>query len=321
MRKEACDTCGSCTTTKIERCTPTPEQVAACPHANLNRSGSSRAVSRIYCKDCGTYVSEEPQSEATRAVAKAPPPRPRGSPSGYSQPVGRPNVAIPIDRLMLVVTTFKGLARTYAQKTEETSISQRQLEKLLEDAIDVVQDAGDSDGAPGAKGSAPKSSRQAAAMMHVDDPPKSSGDGDALLGGELPSGAHRLYHPDLETVDPSTDRRVFALLDEGCNAGCHSVAWAKHAASAFGEAGSHRPMSELDTTNTKSYKGIGNKKSLGFRRIPWASSTSATLLMAASAPKAAFGVMRWKATHLSSSRCMPRAHSDSSRMFRPAPAR
>ena len=111
VRKETCYKCGSCTTTKIERLTPSPEQIAACPHANLNRSGSTRTVSRLYCKDGMTYVSEEPQTEATRAASKAPPPRLPGSWSGYSPPVPeRRNVAVPIDQMMLVVTTFKGLA-------------------------------------------------------------------------------------------------------------------------------------------------------------------------------------------------------------------
>ena len=78
-----------------------------------------------------------------------------------------------------------------------------------------------------------------------------------------------MYHQNLEIVNLETDHRVFALLDEGCNASCHSEAWMKHAITAFLQAGSHKPVSELDTTFKRNYKGIGDKQSLGRRAIPW----------------------------------------------------
>ena len=260
--------CGHTTTTKVEKTEPA-QAAGSCPHLNVNRSGSTRNTARVYCKDCGTYVSEEPQTPATRAAAKAGPPRSKPSPplpSGYAPPPQRRNTNIPVDQMLVVASTFKGLVRTYVQKTEETHVTQRQLEKLLEDAIDVV--ALDSDGGDR---SAPRSSGQPAiAMMHHADAPRSSGhSADANVGGSAPVGPHPLYHPNLETVDPATDPRVFALLDEGCNSSCHSEAWIRHAKAAFERVGSHKPVSELDRTNIRSYKGIGDKRSLGSRTIPW----------------------------------------------------
>ena len=131
-----------------------------------------------------------------------------------------------------------------------TNIHEGQL--ALADAIDIVKDHGTDGAAPTSSGHASAS----AFMMDGNDP-------------DAPSGRQRLYHANLETVDPTTDQRVFALLDEGCNMSCHGKGWIEHALRAFKRAGPHKPVSELDTTNVKSYKGIGTSKSLGSRTIPW----------------------------------------------------
>ena len=55
-----CKKCGKITKTKKEK------QVidqAACPHASIERSGSSRKTCRAKCKLCGMLLDEQPQSE------------------------------------------------------------------------------------------------------------------------------------------------------------------------------------------------------------------------------------------------------------------
>ena len=196
VRKETCNKCGNTTTTKFERKPPSVAAVAACQHSDIHHSGSTRTIARAFCTDCRSYVGEEPQTDATRAAAKAPAPRLPGYPSGQSPAPSPPlcNSVVHTEQLMLVANIFRGLIRTTIQKAGGPTVTQRQPEKLPEDAIDIV--AGESDG--GAGGSAPRSSGQAAGFMHTVNTSKSSGyDSDGNIGGPTPGG-QRLDHPDLE---------------------------------------------------------------------------------------------------------------------------
>ena len=97
---------------------------------------------------------------------------------------------------MSVARTFPTLVKSHVNNIQSEVITQRELETLLSDSIDIVKDA----------------DLEAHAMMH---------DGADTLGGPGPNNRQRLYHPDLETVDPKTDHIVFALVDEGCNMSWH----------------------------------------------------------------------------------------------------
>ena len=56
-----CLQCGTVTQTKREETlVKSPE---TCQHVNTDSRGSSSATHRVYCKDCGQYVYECPQSE------------------------------------------------------------------------------------------------------------------------------------------------------------------------------------------------------------------------------------------------------------------
>ena len=107
-------------------------------------------MSRIYCKDCGTYVHEEPQTPETRAAAKnrepiqhidgVPPP------PGYTYPKmpDKPNALVPLDQAVQVAQTFGGLVRTHIGHATRGPgfeyVDQRTLEQLLADAIDITVD-------------------------------------------------------------------------------------------------------------------------------------------------------------------------------------
>ena len=132
---------------------------------------------------------------------------------------------------MSVARTFPTLVKSHVRNAQSEVATQRELESLLSDLIDIVKDA--------------DLEVDARSQMH---------DGADALSGPAQTGRQRLYHPNLETATPKTDHGVFALLDEGCNMSCHGKEWADHAIRAFEKAGSHKPVSELDTTNVKNYK-------------------------------------------------------------------
>ena len=285
QRKSQCLICGTITVIKHPRPGCSPESAAAaaaCPHVNVNHSGSTRTTSRVYCRDCNTYISEEPASAETRAAAKKPPPPPRPG-SGYTHAPERPNIHVPRKDCRDVTKAFSALVKSHLNKTDEDFISQLQLEAMLSDAIDLVQQdkktSSDDD-----DGDVPKStghSKKGTGLMHQVTPvsldvESDEDDGSAIIPAHLAEpaleaagGRRVMNHPDLETVDPTTDSRVFAFLDEGCNASCHGTIWARHAIAAFEAAGSHKPVSELNTSKRRDFQGIGAKRSLGQRTIPW----------------------------------------------------
>ena len=70
----------------------------------------------------------------------------------------------------------------------------------------------------------------------------------------------------IESVDPETDDRVFALLDDGCNRTCHTSYWAWKAKHGFNKV--NQDLGNLITTNViPRYKGIGSAKGLGKRKV------------------------------------------------------
>ena len=68
-------------------------------------------------------------------------------------------------------------------------------------------------------------------------------------------------------VDPETDDRVFALLDDGCNRTCHTWYCAWKAGSGFNEG--NQDLGKLITTNAiPKYRGIVSAKGLGKGNVP-----------------------------------------------------
>ena len=105
----------------------------------------------------------------------------------------------------------------------------------MADAIDIVRDQ---DGADEPKSSGHAQSTAHAYMMDASD----------TFGAPVgEGGARRLYHEKLPTVDHTTDSRVFAMLDEGCNMSCHGAGWIRRAIESFEAHGSHKAVSESST--------------------------------------------------------------------------
>ena len=112
------------------------------------------------------------------------------------------NVRMPTSAEALhVAGTFPTLVKAHNSKLEDDVVTQRQLETLLSDAVDIVEDNDDVDSY------VPKSSGRTSrvtptAFMMTIDP---TGPVSDKLGGPTGSGRQRLYRQELETVDPLTD--------------------------------------------------------------------------------------------------------------------
>ena len=66
------------------------------------------------------------------------------------------------------------------------------------------------------------------------------------------------YVAPLEVVDLETDKRVFAIFDDGCNHSCHSQKWAVNARVNFKAVGLDLgPLEKL--TKKMTYKGLGKQ--------------------------------------------------------------
>ena len=69
----------------------------------------------------------------------------------------------------------------------------------------------------------------------------------------------------LRVVDPLTDPHVWAIVDEGCNSGCHGELWHKNALEKWKRMGY---QSYLASSSVTSYKGVGMSKTSGKYRMP-----------------------------------------------------
>ena len=164
------------------------------------------------------------QSVETRAAAKAASSaRRKGGSASSVPPDARPNAHLAKSQDINVCKTFPTLVKSHIKKIEDNVVTQKQLESMLQDVIDIVKDAhDDSDGdAPMSSGHTDRGPR--AYMMTVLKIEEADPASD-VIGGPTPSGRQRLYHPRIESVDWRTDDRVFALLDEGMQ---HVVPWPK----------------------------------------------------------------------------------------------
>ena len=76
------------------------------------------------------------------------------------------------------------------------------------------------------------------------------------------------YVAPLEVVDLETDKRVFAIIDDGCSHSCHSQMWAMNARSNFKKVGID--LGDLEKLKRKMvYKGLGRQTVRGKRQVPF----------------------------------------------------
>ena len=82
---------------------------------------------------------------------------------------------------------------------------------------------------------------------------------------ELPDIPMQVPLAGLEVVDITEDRRVFMVLDEGCNRTCHGEAWIGNARTKMLM---QEKIIELPTGKEKRYAGLGTTTSKGRTAIP-----------------------------------------------------
>ena len=79
---------------------------------------------------------------------------------------------------------------------------------------------------------------------------------------------HPGYVAPLEEVDLEKDKRVFVIIDDGCNHSCHSQKWAINARRNFKAVGAD--LGDLEPLSRKIvYKGLGRQTVKGKRRVPF----------------------------------------------------
>ena len=90
--------------------------------------------------------------------------------------------------------------------------------------------------------------------------------------GTSNSGQYSMTIPDpgyvaaLEVVDLETDKRVFAIIDDGCSRSCHSQKWALNARLNFKAVGIELgPLEKL--TKKMTYNGLGKQTVRGKRQV------------------------------------------------------
>ena len=208
----------------------------SCPHEHLNQQGSTKTTCRLFRVDCQTYVHEEPRTEKSAQLLRA-----RAGKKAAPAPMVdiRPNAKLNMAQASEVAKAFPMLLKSHIKNVpKDSQIDQRQLEALLQDAVELVVEA-----SAEAAGEPPGPNL---ALMHC---------------------TKRSNHPvHLPVVDIAEDPRLFAILDEGCNSTCHTKSWAAKARNVLQGYGK-----ELGPCrgSEKYYKGLGGAKSMGKRNVPW----------------------------------------------------
>ena len=99
----------------------------------------------------------------------------------------------------------------------------------------------------------------------------SSGSASAFPSITMEGADGEMYHKDIQAVnlrvvDCLKDEGVWAIIDEGCNSGCHGQRWRENADIKFEKLGF---KSVFHKESNMAFKGIGNNRSSG----QWKSQT------------------------------------------------
>ena len=123
-----CKVCGTRTKTK-KSATKDP---SSCKHERTTSTGSSSKTCRLWCLDCQIYVAEEKREERKKTN---PGMQPSKDTTAFDN---RPNPTLNSSQMLLIASTFKAMVRTHAAKMAPTdTMTHRELEKFLEDSVDI----------------------------------------------------------------------------------------------------------------------------------------------------------------------------------------
>ena len=284
--KTTCMICGHRWSEPRPQAQPTRD-AATCPHSRTDNRGSTRAVHKVWCLDCCTFVEEMPQAlhkqqvELGRAAQQAP---------LKAQDLTRRTLQdTPLTQMEAgeVIKHFVKNMNRYLTRVESTS--SQELLSMLSDSVDFVvasqatqQVLGTASSSSGfarrdlqaqalnpvgrSPPGTPAHASAAAAVLAPRTPPRTP---QRPTAPQLPErGSPPGYPPhafmavetpepvleQLEEVDPLRDDHVYAMLDEGCNSTCHGEKWRIDAEKKLEKLGFRAKAAPL-TVGT--YRGIG----------------------------------------------------------------
>ena len=235
--KLTCLTCGHAETKRRDLVAQyTPD---VCPHTDIDHRGSSRSVHRTFCKLCLSFIDEMPSDmfktrvETSKKVQSTDPVRARV----VQDVVEDDPQEITSQQVENILHEFAGLVASGSQSEAVTRVK---LHEWLNQATDTVLDE-DSFSMLGDEIPGDSATAYVSLCLH--------GDGST----EMTDGIVQINQQTKDVYDMD-DPDVYAVLDEGCNASCHSRKWAVMAESKLARKGY---TMLLDKSATKTFTGLG----------------------------------------------------------------
>jgi hypothetical protein len=269
-----------------------------CKHENVDFRRSTKATHRVWCKDCQTVVSEQPQEEYKKAAGDQRNSHLRGRTQRQDLPGTKKDVVTKATALD-IARQFPLAVKAHLKSVVKEDVTYEDLVHILEDCFDSVLDEIKGEHVAFVGKFQDDSHREHShqkddSVPEHKDSESGSDEGFLIIDDQLPQlhavvptayagsqeprrkgsretrdrkehGRQQTEPPRLARIDPEKDKRVFALLDEGCNRTCHTPGFAKHAEKVFGPMG--LSLGELEG-EPKSYKGLGSASTVGRRSIP-----------------------------------------------------
>ena len=226
-----CKVCGHQTKTRKEIMEMYEPDV--CPHNVTDSRGSSKKTSRTFCLQCKTFISEIPQEEkhVRKQIAKELELKTSDTSIQAAQQL------VEQDDLLLTkeeaLASIEHLGSMVADMGDQ--IKSGDLVQALLDSVDVINER-------------VRRSRPPVAMVAIPEQWWWKRSSPTMPIWRGPSC-------NLREVDIMTDNSVWAVLDEGCNATCHSKAWRENAEAKWLSQGFVVERYQ----SRKEYHGVGNK--------------------------------------------------------------
>ena len=131
-----CLQCGTVTQGKREE--PLVKSPETCRHMNTDARGSSPSTHRVYCKDCGQYVCECPQSEWRQEQNKI-----RGSLlRGRTERIdfSRGGERVTRAEVSELIHSFPQALRLFLRQRPDEEFDFHQIEQVLQDCVDLIRE-------------------------------------------------------------------------------------------------------------------------------------------------------------------------------------
>ena len=280
---------------------PLVKSPETCPHVNTGARGSSSSTHRVYCKDCGQYVYECPQSEWRQEQNEI-----RGNLlRGRTERIdfSRGGERVTRAEVSDLIHSFPQALRLFLRHPPDEEFDFHQIEQVLQDCVDLIRETAEAGrtsasatlentitafvacatvstttSVPTLQGnhstiddeesnSTPSAFPARTACAKRQAPTFRSDDEERQekrLVRSLPQPSSTMTRINLKT-----DPRVFAVLEDGCNRTCHTPAFIDHMRAVLESEG--KELSPL-VGEAKHYTGIGGCRATGRRSIPFGSA-------------------------------------------------